>query len=167
MKNLKVRIIGETPLLQHNPQTANPLNEFARALKKVSGKRAKVDADYAEMSNLEWHAGLYHINGQIIIPGEALEAMIRNAARKVKKGPTIESGLICEDAKLEYDGPKNIEKLWKGGKHISIMSVVVNGGRVTRTRPKFDPWAANVNMKYDENLLNEADIMGYFLTAGQ
>ncbi len=46
-------------MLQHNGQTADPLNEFAKELKKVSGKRNKTDEYHALMGEIEWRAGLY------------------------------------------------------------------------------------------------------------
>jgi len=167
MKNLKVRITGESPLLMHNQELANPLNEFTRAIKKISGKRIKVDADNEEMSKLEWHGGLYTFDGKIIIPGRVIEAMIREAAKKERKGKDVQSGLLCEDAILKYEGPKTIEELWSGGKHINRMMVVVKGSRILRTRPQFDKWSADLKLQFDEHLLNEEDLLKYFTVAGQ
>jgi len=168
MKNLKVRIIGKSPLLMHNQDLENPLNEFMRAIKKISGKRVKVDADNEEMSKLEWLGGLYTFNGKIIIPGRAINAMILEAGRKERKGKDVKWGLLCEDAILKYEGPKSVEELWNGGNHINRMMIeVVKGNRILRTCPQFDKWSAELELQFDEHLLNEEDLMKYFTIAGQ
>lgn len=46
-------------MLMHNGQLADPSNEWARAIKEISGKRAKTAADYEEMARLEWLGSLY------------------------------------------------------------------------------------------------------------
>ena len=51
METLKIRLIGETPLMIHNNRLANPLNEYSRELKKLTKKRDKTDADVMEISS--------------------------------------------------------------------------------------------------------------------
>ena len=48
-KSVKLKFVGVSPLLMHNSQTVDPTNKFARALKEISGKRKKVDADYENL----------------------------------------------------------------------------------------------------------------------
>lgn len=59
MKTYKVKLIGETPVMLNNDQTADPLNPIAKEMKKISSKRAKTEADHYELSKLEWFGGLY------------------------------------------------------------------------------------------------------------
>jgi hypothetical protein len=91
MKTMKVRIDGKVPLLMHNNQSANPLNMYARATKVFTLKKKKTDQDHMDISRIEWEAGLYFDDdGNVTIPGECIEAMLRNAARKTKNGKSIE-----------------------------------------------------------------------------
>lgn len=56
LEELKIKIVGISPLLMHNGQTSDPLNRFSKQLKAVSSKRKKSDEDYEEMARIEWHA---------------------------------------------------------------------------------------------------------------
>ncbi len=56
MKEIIVAINGPI-LMMHNGRTKDPLDPYAKALKKLTGKRKKTDADYLEISRLEWEAG--------------------------------------------------------------------------------------------------------------
>lgn len=59
MKTYKVTLIGEAPIMLNNDQTADPLNHIAKAIKKISNKNKKTEADHLELSKLEWFGGLY------------------------------------------------------------------------------------------------------------
>jgi hypothetical protein len=63
------RITGAAPLILHNVQLADPLNAYAKEMKKISGKRRKTDADLEELARFEWHGSLYVSQGQVVIPG--------------------------------------------------------------------------------------------------
>lgn len=66
----------------HSGQTADPLNHYAKALKAVSSKRSKTDADHEEMSKIEWFASLYLDKSQrVILPDYLLEAAFINGAK--------------------------------------------------------------------------------------
>jgi mono/diheme cytochrome c family protein len=52
-KIVSAEIEGDGALVMHNGQTANPLNPYPKALKQVSGKRKKVDADHAAMAETD------------------------------------------------------------------------------------------------------------------
>jgi len=73
----------------HNGQLADPSNWYSRAIKAISGKRGKTEADYQEMARLEWMGSLYLAQGVPCIPGYVLEATLigrGGAARKEKMG---------------------------------------------------------------------------------
>ncbi len=44
-KPLQLKLIGCRPLVMHNGRLSDPLDEFAKAIQKVSKKRSKTDAD--------------------------------------------------------------------------------------------------------------------------
>ncbi len=110
---MEVTIEGVSPLLMHNGQTADPLNKFSKELKAVSSKRKKTDEDYAEMSRIEWHAGLYvDKHGFIVLPSEALEAAIGDGAKKSKLGKAFKSAVFIDcDARLDIGSKKKAVEL--------------------------------------------------------
>lgn len=81
----------------HSGRLADPLNPIAKAVKKVSSKRMKTDADFAELARLEFLGGLYLHRGEPCIPGEVLEAALIEAARKMRRGQQAKAGVICDD----------------------------------------------------------------------
>lgn len=167
MKDLKLRLTSVSPLVMHNGELANPFNEFTQKIKKISGKRGKTDADLKEMARLEFFGGLYTVNDAVIIPGIAIEAMLKMAARKSKEGKKVETGLYCEDAKLEYKGPRSANKLWDDKKFVFQTIVVVQRSRILRTRPIFPEWKAEVKLSYDEHIMNEEDVLRFAKIAGE
>ena len=167
-KTLNFRITGVSPLLCHNGQTADRLNDFARRLKKVSNKKNKTDADYAEMARIEWYAGLYLQDGKPCIPGPVIEAALAVGAKKSKRGKQVLAGVFCpNNAMLIYDGPKDVDELWKAGNHRLTIGVRVQRNKVMRTRPIFREWAADLEIIYDPLQLNEEDIGEILRTTGE
>lgn len=151
-EKLSYKLTGRTPLLMHNPRLANPLDLVAKAIKKISGKRQKTEADFVEMSHLEFLGSLYqNENGVIAIPGKWIEGALTEAAKKSKKGKMFKTFVLCEEMfPLEYDGPADPEELWNNKEFVDIQSVRVGQSRVQRTRPIFRKWAANVDILFLE-----------------
>ena len=166
-KSLSFKLIGASPLLCHNGQLADPMNEMARRMKKVSGKKDKTDADFEELARLEWYGGLYLDGGKPCLPGELIEATLVNAAKKQKRGKQAQAGLLCpSNYLLEYDGPSDLEALWELPDFRLTCGVRVQRNRVQRTRPRFLPWAITIEVQYDPLMLNENDVRGIVQRAG-
>ena len=165
-KCLKFKITGATPLLMHNGQMADPMNEFARKLKALTGKRNKTDEDYIEIAHVEWMGSLYVDGGKPCIPGEVLEAMLVKAAKKQKKGLQANAGLFCRgNFPLIYKGPKDLDKLWTDPRFRLTCGVKVKQARVMRTRPQFHEWAAEIAVEYNPSILNESDVRQFVAEA--
>ena len=49
LKSMNVSFVSDVPILLHNSQLANPMNEFAKQLKEVSGVKKKTDEHHAKM----------------------------------------------------------------------------------------------------------------------
>ena len=168
LQTAKYRLIGVAPLLQHNGQLADPLNRWSQALKKVSSKRAKTDADHEELARLEWYGSLYTENGHIVIPGPCMDATLINGAKKTKKGMQAKAGLLCENNfPVEYDGPQEIDALYADGRFMRRQLMKVKGSGVMRTQPMFFPWATTIIVKFNDELLNLEDITAFVTTAGE
>src|SRR5574337_118902 len=112
-KTVAVHIQGKAPLFMHNGQLADPLNEHAKLLKELTGKKTKSDSDHAAIAMAEWRGSLY-VNeaGHPCIPGDNIDKAIYDAAKTIKLGKVIKSSVMCEGTwPLIYDGPKDINKL--------------------------------------------------------
>jgi hypothetical protein len=162
------RITSTAPILMHNGQLADPLNPFAKAMKAISSKRDKTEADFEELARLEWHGGLYLHAGKPCLPGEVLEATLINAAKKRKKGLQAKAGLICpENFPLLYDGPQEIEALWKQEDFRFTVPCIVNRGRIMRTRAIFRMWQADITILFNDEMLNRDEISRFIQIGGE
>jgi len=151
----KYRLTGVAPMILHNGQTRDPLNVFSKALKKVSGKRNKTDADYEEMAKIEFFASVYLSDGKVCLPGENLERMLLDAARKMKLGKQVQAGVFCPGvAFIEYDGPQTVEDLWEDERFRFTHAVKVNGSAIMRTRARFDQWSFVMEVRYDPEMID-------------
>jgi len=169
MNQASFRIRGVAPLLMNNIQKADPLNEHSKALKAVTKKRLKTDEDMAEIARIEWRAGLYlSVDGAPCIMGEAIEASIREGAKKSKQGKSVQSGLFIPSASpLIYDGPKDPEKMWDSGKFYDTRGVRVQSRVVMRTRPIFREWEIEFVAHYNSGVMSAEDIRGWLAVAGE
>jgi hypothetical protein len=165
----KVSIKGIVPLILHNGQTADPLNTFAKQLKEVSGKRKKTEEDYAEMSRIEWHAGLYvNAEEKIILPSVCIEASIYDGAKKSKLGKAFKSAVfVYDDAILDIGRKyKKASDLWAEDQYRDVRGVRISQSRVMRTRPIFDQWACDFVVHYDNEQVNLSDVQRAINDAG-
>jgi hypothetical protein len=164
-QTLRVRITGEIPLLCHNGQLANPMNEWSKRMKQVSGKKKKTDADYEELARLEWNGGLYLRDGKPCIPGEMIERAIEGgAAKSNRRKGIIGSIFVREDPFIKNGGTdlSDLDALWTGHKHEYRKNVRVGMSRVMRTRPMFDPWALDdVTIEYDDKKINRGEVLKF------
>jgi hypothetical protein len=163
----KYRLTGVAPLLMHNGQLSDPLNEWTKAKKKITDKRKKTEADHEEIGRLEWMGSLYLYNGGPCIPREAIKATLLRAGMTLRKGPKVKPGLVCEThAPLIYDGPSDAKALWEDGRFTYRTTKSQNGKRVVRTRPKFLPWAADVLLAFQDEILNPEEVTEIIEIAG-
>jgi hypothetical protein len=167
-KSLQFKITGLCPLLMHNGSLADPKNSFSQAIRPISGKRLKTEADYEEMAKLEFLGSLYLSKGEPCIPGELLEAAMLEGAKKRKRGPQARAGIICDKMfPLEYTGPRDPLALWEDARFRFVKGVRVQRNRVIRTRPKFDEWSFDAELSYDPTLLNPKELREIAEVAGQ
>jgi hypothetical protein len=169
LKKSKYRLTGVAPLIYHNGQLANPRNYFAKAIKEISSKKKKTEADLDKMAELEFKGSLYcNEEGRVIMPSDGIEAIVRSGARKSKEGKVSESGVFCTgDSLLEYDGPQDADKLWGDDRFVSVAGAKINQSRVMRTRPKFTKWSVVVEIAYNPEVCNEEQIFNWLKVAGE
>lgn len=166
---LTLQITGETPLLMHNARLSNPLDEYARAMKKISAKRSKTDEDYTALARLEFLGGLYHDSEfGPFVPAANIARTLQVAARKRKLGVKVTTGLFIREPvnPLVYNGPRDPEKLWDDVRFRHEASVKVGTARVIRTRPMFKEWLTSAVLDLDTEILDLDDLTQIVEIAG-
>jgi hypothetical protein len=168
METIKVAITGETPILMHNGRLSNPLDDYAKALKALTAKRGKSDADYMEIMRAEWDGGLYIDVDGPYVPCENLDAALKSAAKAQKLGKKFGSSVVVvEDrAQLVYKGPRDRQGLWEAGfRH--VCGVKVGTARVQRCRPIFTEWACEFTIAFDAQDVNRRQVEQALNEAGR
>lgn len=152
----------------HSGQLTDPLNQHSRSIAEISAKRKKTDADYKELGRREFFGSLYLMGGKPCIPGEMLEAALIRGAMKEKRGPQAKAGLLVEhNTALEYEGPREPQALWDDERFRLRVAVKVGQAKVMRTRPRFDGWAASIQVKFLPTLLNAREVRSFLVAAGE
>ncbi len=171
---VQISITGESPLLCHNGQTADPRNAYAKAMKAVSSKRKKTDSDYEELARLEWLAGLYRFRDQLVIPDYVLESVFIAGGKKSKRGPQVKCGMFFTDhAQLDFDGKPEVitddtlSEMFASGDFTHTVGVKVGMSKVMRTRPIFRRWNLEATAHFDPDVLNLRDIEEVAADAGK
>jgi len=158
---LKVKIVGVAPLIMHNIQLADPANRFVREIKRITNKKKQMtEADHIEKNRLEFLGGLYMGENGPILPADMIEGVIISGAKKSSKGPQAKAGIVVEKhADVIYDGTRDPNELFADDDHRLTRMARVGQSKVTRTRPIFNSWAANLEVKYLPEIINREDIM--------
>lgn len=175
MAKFRITCVGIEPLLMHNARLSDPLDEIAKKMKKISGKRTKTEDDYLELGRLE-HMGSLYFDNEFgpFIPGQNFERMLVDAAKSVKLGTKIKAALIVETNvnPLVYEGPRTIDGLWQDANYVHRASAKVGMQRIQRTRPMFRKWQVYADGHLDtqqvniEDLHNVVDIAGRLVGLG-
>ncbi len=166
----RITCAGTTDLLMHNARLANPLDPAAKAVKVVTSKRTKTDADHEELARLE-HAGSLYCDEAVgpYIPGQNIERCLVDAAKVTKSGVKVTRGVfIYTDVNpLAYPGPRDPDGLWADLNFRHFASVKVGTNRIMRCRPVFRRWKVDAEGELDTSVLNLAELQSIAVTAGQ
>lgn len=176
-KTISFSIRSVAPLLMHNARLIDPMNPLVKAIKKLTDKKTKkTEVDIEEIARLEFTGGLYlDGTGAPAIPEECIEAMIRDGAKKTRKGKDVQSGILCQNKEgggcfpLVYEGPKTVDELWGDGhtEYVSMVPVKVGQARIMRCRPIFRSWELTFSLDYLPSVVNKSNIEEWLVTAGQ
>ena len=185
MKEINIRFDGISPILLHSNRSADPLDIYAKAMKPYTSKKKKTDADFLQLSRIEWEAGLYFDDdGYIGIPSENVWAMIERAGRKTKDGKRVKQGVRVDGAVLRLKFPDDGVRLSaKPNTQDDVPSGSLNSlydkykdrrvanprgqGSVVRTRPRFDKWSLCCTLLYDQEVIDERTLLEIVQTAGK
>jgi hypothetical protein len=159
---VRTRLIGTTPYAQHNVQLADPDNDWARAISKVTAKRKKTEEDRQEIKRLEFFGGLYVADGRVVVPKANVRRAFQEAAKATRKGRDIVRALNNADpgspnAVLAFpDDQVPPDELYgeKLRDKYAEMTIVAIRGRTPRCRPTFPSWGLTVDWLLLTNLLD-------------
>jgi len=187
IKKLNVTIEGTSDLICHNGQTADPRNHYAKAMKAVSGKRKKTDADFDQLARIEWFAGLYvgrankdaEGTARLTLPSHVIESALVGGAKKSKRGVQAKSGLfVANDATLSFPGSPTaalakaefqawLDQVFDNGDNTLTVGVKVGMAKVMRTRPRFSGWTSTFVCEFDDAVLTLNDVREILDDAGR
>lgn len=168
-QRLKFTITSAVPLLLHNGQTADPLNHYSKSLKQITSKKDKTDADFEEMARIGWYSSLYTEDGKVVLPSEVLEASFSNGARKLKLGKQAQATLfVTKNALLNFDGNTlSVDELWKRDQNRYTTWVRIGQQKVMRTRFRAEEWSCDVEVQYDDKMLNKSQVIDIIKATGE
>lgn len=171
MRNTRIveATLSGTRLLMHNGQLADPLNEYAKALKEVTSRKKKSDDDHLNIAKIEFMGGLYFSDDiGPYLPCEIIDAVLIEGARKKKRGRDFESSVrvVETQVKLEYAGPRTREGLWADKKWRDRRAVVIGMARTIRTRPLFPEWKVSFHIEIFPSAINVSDVREALEDAG-
>lgn len=155
--DIRIELIGTSPLLMHNPRMVDPEFEINRQIKALTSKRKKTDEDLKTIERLEWYGGLhtYQLNGELIVcqPTSKVRKCLVETAKINKLGKAVERALSFKDlnAPLVYEGPSDIDELFADKRFHSRLPVGIGGKRVIRVRPMFSSWGLTVDGVFVED----------------
>jgi hypothetical protein len=171
MKTIAVTLSGVTPLMMHNDQLANPMNEYAKQLKEYTSKRQKTDEDYEAIAQIEFLGGIYYSDQSgIYIPGRNVRKCIENGATLMKKGTAVKRGVFVVEAELPltYSGPRTPKDLYRTKAFVDTRTAGNNKARIVRTRPIFaPPWSLTATLMVDPSQINDSDLRQCIDMAGK
>lgn len=159
---VKITIRGTEPLIMHSAYGLNPRTELAQEKAAITSKplRNRTESENARLAIVECLLSFWiDDSGEITIAPEAFRKCLETAARKLKQGGDVREGLIVTRPAFKYDR----SKLGNTPEEVAhkaqfVTSVVVQGKRMERVRPKFDDWSATFSVEYDDELVDRAKL---------
>ena len=163
--HIVIQLTGTSDLIQHNIRLADPLNEYTRAIKKITSKHhsKKTDDDLAQIIRLEARGGCYETDdGLLGIPTEVVHACIKESAKTLKKSKTIDPGLIFDEIvePLLIDGKEiSCDDFIEDPAHIYYRGVGIGKNRIMRSRPKISAgWKSRHKFEVRSDVINLRDL---------
>jgi hypothetical protein len=159
-------IVGTRALLMSNTTSMNRHHPLTKQWKAIVAKRKKTDEEMDEVEHLQWMMSVY-FNAKLgpVLPTANILAATIGGARLFREGKLVERfvNFVEGDVALEYDGPRDLEKMWQSG-HFTDASPTRRG--VVAVRPIFQSWAATFSVQLDTAGLDERDFLRHLVKGG-
>ena len=173
MKSLTVTLVGIRPLLLANRQAADPLNPWFKVFKQYRAKRTKTEDDYLKNDENMFlsHMYVHPDHNRPYIPVLNVHQLLIDGGAKNKKKGDVKGAVYMNDPHgfhLEYDGPKEIEKL-QADKRFRLRRLVPSktGGASPVVYPMLPTgWELNIDLEFDDSVLEDEDMVTINESAG-
>jgi hypothetical protein len=173
MKTLTVTLRGIRPLLLANRQSADPLNPWFKVFKQYRAKRTKTEDDYLKNDENMFQAHLYvhPEHNRPYIPVLNVHQLLIDGGSKSRKKGDVKGAVYMDDPHgflLEYDGPKEVEKL-QADKRFRLRRLVPSktGGASPVVYPMIPTgWKLSITLDFDETVLEDEDMVTILEASG-
>jgi hypothetical protein len=168
METIKFKITGIEPLLQNNPQTVDPFNFYAKAKKRLTGKKKKTEEDLLEIRRLEVLSKCYFDeNIGIYVPSTWISAGIAGASfsrAKVSKA-AIRSCVFPTEPKIKLHFAdeklvKTLDDIPGNPKFVHTLLLKQQQVRIAKCAPIFHGWNFTTSLEFDPEIIDRADLIG-------
>lgn len=165
MKTIKMKWTGIRPLVMNNGAMVDRANPLKIKIDRINKKKSKdvTDTENEERDHLQWEGALYWSDELgPIIPADNIERCLQLGAQKSQKGKSIAAAVFCTEPEfaIEYDGPKDKNKMYLTRKFELRKPVVVAKQRVMKVRPMIQAgWVITPEFEFDDKIINEKDLV--------
>jgi len=168
-QSAKYLLTGTSPLIVHNPRLVNKLDPLCKEFAKVKGKRKKTDADDEHLLHLQFLASMYlNKDGSPVMPADNIRACLIGGGKKQKDGKLVAEAIwIVENPEIQYEGPRDAEDMWQDERFPFIKQVRIGQSRVMSARCWFQEWSIDVDVEFEDELLNSDTLDHIFEMAGR
>lgn len=167
--DIKLEIVGVTPMLCHNISLADPDNPIVQEIQTYTAKRKKTEDDRRAIERLEWFGGLYLVDGRPVVPTGNIRKSFIQAGKISKQGTQVTRALNFSDlhVPIAYNGPTDLDELFADKAFSNRAAVGISGKRTMRVRPQFTEWALVANAFLLEDVMDLDDLRRVANRAGQ
>ena len=169
MKNIKCKVVGNNEIRMNNPQSADPLNKYAKAMKEINSihHSKKTDADRQKLEHISIESKLYFNEALgVWFPSTWVMAGLGGVSFKLCKiGKNVlrEGVFMASDKiKLHYDGMKKVKKiddLVLNPEFKAVEFHKVGTAKIPKGTPSFNNWSFEINLDFDEEVVTEREMI--------
>lgn len=153
MKTINVQIVGKSPLLMNRYNIQGEID-------RQKGRRTTKNYDVNEDAKNSAYFSSNSKKKELIIPAQAIYASILNASSFYKIQKRSAKSILAGSIKVE---PFEVS-LGTDEFEVDVRPVVIQRQKVLKGRARLDEWKASFQIIYNEQLINDAQIIKDILT---
>lgn len=168
MQSIQLKLVGVSAMLLHSDRGANPLHPDTIAHKVLTNKKKQTEQDHLDIAKSEYMLSFYTGTG-IVIPSTNIKSTLVEGAKLHKLGSAFNRCVMIFDdvVSVEHSGPKTREDMWNTPACVDCRSVKIGMKRIMRYRPRLNDWSLVVDVLFDENMVDRAQILTAAVNAGK
>jgi hypothetical protein len=155
-------------MLLHSDRGANPIHPDAVAHKVLTSKRKKTDDDHFAIARSEYMLGFYP-GETIMVPSTNIKSTLVEGAKLNRLGSAFNRCvmILANMIPVDHAGPKTKQKMWGDPACVDCRSVKVGTARLMRYRPKLNDWSLEVDITFDEAMVERQQLISAAENAGR